>query len=259
MNDSYYEIHFFAESLIKAAGELIKKRLTQDLSIDTKAHAHDFVTNIDKEVEAFLAEKIQKQYPEHHIIGEEGHNSQNDFNDGIVWGIDPIDGTSNLVYKQEDFAISVGIYENGVGKLAYIYDVMADQFYHAKKDEGAYANHVRLDKRPDRELEDSIIYTRFGYIYQNRYNINEIIHTSRGLGSMECASLGFVELGKGNIDAMIGKGNMKFWDIAAGKLFAEECGVTFQGVDGSPFLLGQAKDIIGASPNLTKRITAEIV
>lgn len=256
MSDQFYEIHFFAESLIKEAGALIKKRLTNDVTITTKAHAHDFVTNIDQEVEQFFYERIMKVYPTHRIIGEEGTNSEASFSEGIVWGIDPIDGTSNLVYKKEDFAISVGIYSDGIGELAYIYDVMADKFYHAKKGQGAYMNYQKLSKRLDRSLEDSLVYTRFNYIYDNKCNVNQIIQHSRGLGHMACASLGFVELGKGAIDVMIGKGNMKFWDIAAGKLFAEECGVIFEGVDGNQYTMCEVKDIIGAGPKLMDEVRA---
>lgn len=252
--NNLYEVHFFAEVLIKSAGELIKRKLMSELVIDTKVHAHDFVTNIDKEVEAFFRENIQNQYPTHRIIGEEGTNGTDNFLQGIVWGIDPIDGTSNLVYKQEDFAISVGIYVDGVGELAYIYDVVADKFYHAKKGAGAYMNQVKLAPRQDRLLTDSLVYTRFNYLYENKCHVNDIINVSRGLGHMDCASLGFVELGKGAIDAMIGKGGMKFWDIAAGKLFAEECGVSFQGMDGTPYKICESKDIIGAGPKLTKEI-----
>lgn len=258
MVDSLDEIHFWVETLIMTAGETVRKMLNTNLEIETKKHAHDFVTNIDKEIETFLVASIRERYPTHLIIGEEGTNSEHDFRKGIVWGIDPIDGTANLVYKQQDFAISIGIYVEGIGELAYIYDVMSDDFYHAKKGAGAYINHVKVKSRKDRLLEDSLIYARFNDIHLDKYSINNVIALSRGLGHMECASLGFVELGKGTIDGILSKGDMKFWDMAAGKLFAEECGVIFQGVDGSAYELGEAKDIIGAGPKLAKEMREKL-
>lgn len=254
INPDFFEIHFFAEHLIREAGKLINSKLTQDLSIDTKKHAHDFVTNIDREVEQFLVQRIKKHYPDHVIISEEGFGDVATDFQGVTWGIDPIDGTSNLVYKQKDFAISVSVYQDGVGELAYIYDVVADIFYHAKKDQGAFENYVPLKKRVDRKLEDSILYSRFNYIYENVYNIQEMIQLSRGLSGMSCASLGLVEIGKGTVDLMIGKGNMKFWDISAGKLFAEENGVLFQGIDGSDYTICEEKDIIVGGPLLIKEV-----
>lgn len=254
MTVDFYELHFFTESLIKATGAMIRRKLTEDLTIHTKKHAHDFVTNIDTEVEAFLVQEIKNRYPSHHIISEEGFGDTLNELTGTVWGIDPIDGTSNLVYKQADFAISIGIYHDGIGELAYIYDVMEDILYSAKRGEGVYQNQTRLPSRIDRQLEDSLIYTRFHYIDKNLYGIKELINQSRGLGSMSCASLGLVALGKGTIDGMLNKGGMKFWDIAAGKIFAEENGVVFQGVDGSPYTTGEEKDIFCAGPTLLAEV-----
>ncbi|MHC5228443.1 inositol monophosphatase family protein [Enterococcus sp. LJL99] len=252
----FFAIHFFAEQLIREAGARIKNQLTNQLTIDTKKNAHDFVTNIDKETEFFLVKQIKKQYPDHKIISEEGYGDTLTDLKGIVWGIDPIDGTSNLVYKQKDFAISVSVYQDGVGELAYIYDVVADLFYHAKRGQGAFENYRRLPKRADRKLVDSLVYSRFNYIYTDEYHIREVIQASRGLGGMSCASLGLVELGKGTVDVMINKGAMKFWDISAGKLFAEENGVVFQGVDGSSYKICEDKTIIAGGPDLIREITA---
>ena len=64
--------------------------------------------------------------------------------EGVVWMLDPIDGTMNFIHQKRNFAISLGIYAEGVGMLGYIYDVMRDDFYHAAKDEGAYFNDERL-------------------------------------------------------------------------------------------------------------------
>ena len=50
----------------------------------------------------------------------------------------------NFIHQQRNFAISLGIYLDGVGMLGYIYDVVRDDFYHAKKGEGAYFNDERL-------------------------------------------------------------------------------------------------------------------
>lgn len=54
--------------------------------------------------------------------------------DGVVWILDPIDGTLNFVEQQRDFAISLAVYEDGIGQLAYIYDVARDELYLEKKE-----------------------------------------------------------------------------------------------------------------------------
>ena len=61
--------------------------------------------------------------------------------------LDPIDGTMNFIHQQQNFAISLGIYIDGIGIFGYIYDVMRNDFYHAEKGEGAYLNDERLPIR----------------------------------------------------------------------------------------------------------------
>ena len=49
--------------------------------------------------------------------------------DGRVWIVDPIDGTMNFVKQHDNFAMMIGIYQDGEGKLGFIYDVMNDVLY----------------------------------------------------------------------------------------------------------------------------------
>lgn len=259
MEEKKYELFLYTSNLIIEAGDRIKKKMNEDMIINTKTNEHDFVTNIDKEIEQFLIASIRNKYPEHIIISEEGFGD-NEINNskGYVWGIDPIDGTSNLVYKKKDFAISIGIYHDGIGLMGFIYDVHSDILYSVLKGKGIYINGRKTKTRPDRLLKDSCFYCRYEYIYENKYGIREIIKKSRHLGYMSCASLGFVELALGNIDVMVGKGNMKFWDIAAGKIFADESGVVFYSIDRKkPYKLLEAGDIIACGNNLYKEISQE--
>ncbi|ELZ4686714.1 inositol monophosphatase family protein, partial [Enterococcus faecalis] len=254
MKSESYEIYFHTQHYVLEAGKLIKSLLENPLDIDTKKNEHDFVTNIDRMVELFLVEKIKKMFPSHTIISEEGYGDTAVDWSGYVWGIDPIDGTSNLVYKRKDFAISVGLYRNGIGILGFIYDVANDILYSVLQGEGIFINGIKVAPRQDKKLKDSTFYCRFNYIYSNEYNVRDVINNCRHLGYMPCASLGFVELALGNIDIMLGKGHMKFWDIAAGKIFADEANILFKELDGTDYSLLTAteKDIIACGPNLYK-------
>ena len=73
--------------------------------------------------------------------------------DGVTWILDPIDGTMNFVHQKRNFAISLGIFVDGVGMLGYIYDVMGDDFYHAAKGEGAYFNDELLPELKPKPLK----------------------------------------------------------------------------------------------------------
>ena len=87
------------------AGEKIKNAENKKLTIDQKTSRNDLVTNMDREIQAFLIDKIHRFNPEAKILAEEdGYSKVNDFT-GQLFVIDPIDGTLNFVVERENFCI----------------------------------------------------------------------------------------------------------------------------------------------------------
>ena len=78
------------------------------LIIETKSNAADLVTNMDREIEQFLIGKIKETFPHHNILGEEGYGDEVTSSDGVVWLIDPIDGTMNFVHQKEILRFQLG-------------------------------------------------------------------------------------------------------------------------------------------------------
>ena len=66
-------VYEFAKGLILEAGNNVKKIMKEDIEIETKSNPNDLVTNVDKATENYIFENILKTYPNHHVIGEEGH------------------------------------------------------------------------------------------------------------------------------------------------------------------------------------------
>src|SRR5690625_3944855 len=104
-----------AKEWVEEAGEFIRERIHNPMVVDTKAHANDLVTEMDKNIEKFFVEKIKDKYPDHLLMGEEGYGDEVTSLEGTIWIIDPIDGTTNFVHQKKNFAISVGIYHDGIG------------------------------------------------------------------------------------------------------------------------------------------------
>lgn len=101
MQEVWKEIDTNAKQWIREAGERLMASLQKTLTIETKSNAADLVTNMDREIEQFLIGKIKKTFPGHYILGEEGYGDELASSDGVVWLIDPIDGTMNFVHQKE--------------------------------------------------------------------------------------------------------------------------------------------------------------
>ncbi|WP_277674437.1 inositol monophosphatase family protein [Piscibacillus halophilus] len=226
-----------AKQWIIEAGELIKNEMNKPYKIDTKRDRKDLVTEIDQKTEQFFVDQISDKYPDHKILGEEGMGEEVHSLDGTVWIIDPIDGTMNFVHQQRFFAISVGIYHNGIGEIGLIYDVMNDTMYEGIRGEGAYKNGQQLEPiDPNKTLSDALVgLNNFWAIPNRRLNekkIHDLVRKVKGTRSYGSAALEFAYIAEGIIDAYITM-RLQPWDIAAGKIIVDEVGGITTRVDGS--------------------------
>ena len=79
---------------------------TNDIKVDYKGTT-DLVTNIDREVENLIIEKINSHFPDHTILAEESGLNQK--TPEYLWVIDPLDGTTNFVHGYTSFGVSIGL------------------------------------------------------------------------------------------------------------------------------------------------------
>lgn len=100
MQEVWKDIDTHAKQWIREAGEHLIASLKKTLIIETKSNAADLVTNMDRETEQFLIGKIKETFPAHNILGEEGYGDEITSSNGVVWLIDPIDGTMNFVHQK---------------------------------------------------------------------------------------------------------------------------------------------------------------
>ena len=92
----------------KAAGALIRSASTDERAVDTlKANAKDLLTKTDVACQDVAAAILAEREPDSRLLGEEDVAPGGDAarraaerafsEDGLVWAVDPIDGTANFV------------------------------------------------------------------------------------------------------------------------------------------------------------------
>ncbi|ALV20889.1 MAG: inositol monophosphatase family protein [Carnobacterium sp.] len=240
---------------IKEAAAISKNSFNNELIVQEKTNRTDLVTNIDKEIEQFFIQKINRYFPEERVLGEEGSGHQMTDLKGIVWIIDPIDGTLNFVNQQNDFAIMISIYEDGVGQSGYIYDVMRDELYTAYKGQGAYLNDQKLPRVEDKALGQGLVAISYRLMSkENNEAAKKIGKTSSGVRMIGSAGLETVHVATGRLVAYLGA-SLAPWDIAAGKIIAEEVGLLYTQLDGQPIDLLNKNATIVATPAVHKEVT----
>ncbi|WP_188205661.1 inositol monophosphatase family protein [Alkalibacillus aidingensis] len=252
-----------AKEWILEAGELIKESMNQPFAVDTKKDRKDLVTEVDRRSEQFFIDKISEKYPDHKVLGEEGMGEEVTSLDGTVWIIDPIDGTLNFVHQQRFFAISIGIYIDGVGEVGFIYDVMADDLYEGVRHQGAYKNGTQLDPiDPQKTLEESMIGLNNTWVIPNRRldekKMQELSRNVKGTRSYGSASLEFAYIADGTLDAYITM-RLSPWDIAAGMIIVSEVGGVTTRVDGSEIGMLSGNTVVCANQAIHQELLTYII
>ncbi|MBP2239976.1 myo-inositol-1(or 4)-monophosphatase [Cytobacillus eiseniae] len=254
---NWLEIDKNAKTWVKEASQMIKQSFSKTLTIETKSNANDLVTNIDKRTEQFFINKINDHYPNHRIVGEEGFGDSLSNLDGIVWIIDPIDGTMNFIHQQRNFAISIGIYEDGVGQIGLIYDVVHDELYHSIKGNGVFLNDLSLPRLEDVNVSEAIIGMNATWVTENK-RINPsllapLVKNARGIRSYGSAAIEMAYIASGRLDAYISL-RLAPWDIAAGIILIEELGGIATTLKGQPLDLLAENSLFIARPGLHEEI-----
>ncbi len=257
-----YTLDKYAKSLIKQAANNIRLSFSSELIIESKEAANDLVTNIDKETEKFFIENIRKDYPEHRILGEEGFGDIFTDLKGYVWILDPIDGTTNFIHFKRNFAISLGIFKDGVGVLGYIYNVMEDELTSATLNEGAYVNDVRISPLESTTVNQSVVGVNASWIAPNRYVEHEgmlqLLRDARATRSFGSAAIEISYVVTGRLDAYMSM-RLAPWDIAGGMVIAKEVGAVATTLKNESINLLEKSSFIISKPGLHEELLSNYI
>ena len=99
------ELREIAATIAADVGREAGERRRNGFSWTTKSSRTDVVTEIDTWAEEQVVARIEAIRPDDGFLGEEGTNRES--TTGITWVIDPIDGTTNLLYDLPGYSVSI--------------------------------------------------------------------------------------------------------------------------------------------------------
>lgn len=202
----------------------------------------DFVTEVDMGVQAYLKARLAEKYPEIQFVGEEGEKTAVDYS-RPVWILDPIDGTTNLIYDFAMSAVSLALYDKNGGVIGIVYNPFHEELFWAKRGKGAYFNGRKISVSASKTIHDSLIgigtapyekelaeenFKIFLRIYKKALDI-------RRTGS---AAIDLCYTACGRLDGYFER-NLKPWDYGAGAVILKEAG-------------GEITDFDGKEPDISK-------
>jgi myo-inositol-1(or 4)-monophosphatase len=189
----------------------------------------NLVTTADVACEKIIVETIRAAFPDHKILAEESAQtlSPEEYGKGVVWVIDPIDGTTNYAHGHFHVGISIGCAIEGVTHVGVVAAPFLGEVFTATKGGGAFCNGRKISISGTSSLSDALITTGFPYRRENSANIcariERIIRQCRDLRRLGAASIDMCWVACGRLDAYFEE-TLQPWDGCAGGLIAREAG-----------------------------------
>lgn len=241
----------------RKAGELIA-RATERLDIvevQQKGN-NDFVTEVDQAAEKEVIYHLQKAYPNHAFIGEEG-GIQGNTDSEYQWIIDPLDGTTNFIHGIPHFAVSIACTCNGQLEHAVVLDPIRREEFTASRGKGAQLNGHRIRVSPRKSLDGALIGTGIPfksrsekYIPAYTDSLQAVALQTAGIRRAGAAALDLAYVAAGRLDAFWEIG-LSQWDIAAGVLLVREAGGLISDFNGGNHYM-ETGNIVAGNPRCFK-------
>ncbi len=219
--------------LARDAGDAIIQIYEEGFEVEEKfltASYSEPVTIADKTSSRIIVESLAKAFPDDAILSEEEPDDiERRLKKSRVWIIDPLDGTKGFVEKAGDFAVQIGLTENGSPILGVVFQPLMNLMYFAAKGEGSFLQ--KNDEKPVKLKASEIIdfkkmtiavsrshrSPRMSKIIEHYGFKDEFRHGSVGL------KVGFLAQGVADLYIHLSP-HTKFWDTAAPQIILEEAG-----------------------------------
>jgi histidinol phosphatase-like enzyme (inositol monophosphatase family) len=216
LNSKEYKIYAnFLNNLAKELTKFYYLKLNKTFKITNKlkGKGYDPVTTSDKAFEKFIRLKIEKNFPNHQIIGEEfGHKKSSS---EYTWVIDPIDGTRSFVIGNPTWSNLISLNFKGNPVLGLANFPVLKKYYLNYSDKISYV--VENGKKRKLSVNQKISFNNIkvsaafhGWLSLDKQKkIPQILK----LMQFPCAdALSYAHLAEGKIDVVIQCSN-KIWDI----------------------------------------------
>ncbi len=221
--------------VISTARAELLPRLTH-VSRQTKADG-SFVTEADFAMQERLTARLQTQWPNIRLLGEEmsAVEQASLFADPRpLWCLDPLDGTSNYASGIPFFAVSLALIQQGRVVLGVVYDPLRDECFSASEDTAASLNGEPLRLGPTGlGLQQSIAvvdFKRLPTALSARLVTATPYASQRSFGA---AALDWCWLAAGRGHLYL-HGRQNLWDYAAGHFIFQRAGGHAATLDDEP-------------------------
>lgn len=242
----------FIQSVLEEASSIARSNFGKVTGSSKGNDNNQVLTETDLEIGQYLVAQTQLVYPDFNVIDEEAGII--DKSSTYTWVIDPIDGTSNFASGVPEYAILIGLLENGAPIAGGIALPSFNEIYTAEKGKGTVCNGRSIHVSSEQNLLSTLVaYGIDGHqenpslTYEETSLLSEIILGIRNLRSSNSA-YDFALVAKGAYGSYLNK-TSKIWDNVGPHIVIEEAGGIFTDFYGQP--MDYSNPLLKADANFT--------
>ena len=186
----------------------------------------DFVTAVDQAAENLITEVLLGAEPGSRVVGEEFTPAI--VTGGLVWIVDPLDGTTNFLHGYPSYAVSIAAAVDGVLQAGVVLDVPRNSWCAAHHGGGAWRGEERLAVSGIADPGFALIGTGFPFrdlsgLEEYQRQFGRIARATSGIRRPGAAAIDLADVAAGRFDGFWEQ-QLSAWDIAAGILLIREAG-----------------------------------
>jgi myo-inositol-1(or 4)-monophosphatase len=231
------------------AGDTIRALSADRASIawEVKARA-DFVSEVDRSSERAVAELVAERHADARILGEELSPVMED-RAGLVFVVDPLDGTTNFLHDFPWYAVSIAALVDDVLEAGAVLNVATGELFTATRGGGARRNGQPIHVSTVTEPLRSLVGTGFPFKVEGeaeRYlrGLPRIMGGTAGIRRAGAAALDLADVACGRFEGFW-ELSLAPWDMAAGILLIREAGGIVTDLAGAPAPVAQGGIVAG--------------
>jgi myo-inositol-1(or 4)-monophosphatase len=225
-----------AEATAREAGAQLMEAFAGPITgLSTKSTPTDLVSEADEAAQELIFSRLLAARPDDALMGEEG--GDRDGTSGLRWVVDPLDGTSNYLYRLPQWAVSIAVEDADGAVAGVVYDPPRDQMWSAVRGGEALLDGETVRGSDRDDLGQALLATGFGYDTDVRRAqaaiVAGLLPDVRDIRRFGAAALDLAWCAAGRYDAYFERG-VHHWDIAAGALLCECAGLAVEPLAAAP-------------------------
>ena len=245
----FSDLTLLAIEAATAAGEMLRSGFGTHFSIASKEGKHNLVTEYDHKAEKAIIEQLRRKAPGSRFLAEE--SGESGAPGGLLWIIDPLDGTVNFAHQIPMFSVSIALEKEGKLVSGVVFQPMLQELFVAEKGKGAFLNGHPIRVSATEKLPQSILATGFPYNIEDNPShcidhFTDVLKLGIPIRRFGSAAIDLAYTASGRFDGFFEVG-LSPWDCAAGVLLVEEAGGQVSAWDQSPFSLHEKRPILATN------------